>query len=35
LHGSYALKLIGKTAGTCTLTAEVVAMKATRQVTIR
>ncbi len=35
LHGTYALGLIGKAAGTCTLTAEIVGMTATQTVTIR
>ncbi len=35
LHGTYSLRLVAKAAGTCTLTAEVVGVKATKTVTIR
>ncbi len=35
LHGTYSLELTGKAAGTCTLAAEVLGMKATQAVTIR
>jgi hypothetical protein len=35
LHGTYSLELVGKAAGTCTLTAEVVGVKATEAVKIQ
>jgi len=34
LHGTYSLELVGKAAGTCTLTAEVVGMKTTETLKI-